>query len=57
MLNQFNQGQSYKDFYTLGQIYKCVLKHEYIELTNWFAQYNVDDTIIFIQMFNILHFP
>ena len=22
------RGQSYKDVYTLGQIYKCILKHE-----------------------------
>ena len=25
---QSGRGQSYKDFYTLGQIYKCALKYE-----------------------------
>ena len=34
-------GQSYKDFYTSGQIYKCVLKHENNALAQTFVGCNV----------------
>ena len=34
-------GQSYKDFYTLGQIYKFVLKHENNALAQTFVDCNV----------------
>ena len=34
-------GQSYKDFYTLGQIYKCILKHENAILTQIFFGHNI----------------
>ena len=35
------RGQSYKDFYTLGKIYKCVLKHENNALAQTFVGLNV----------------
>ena len=34
-------GQSYEDFYTLGQIYKCILKHENGILTQIFFGHNI----------------
>ena len=34
-------GQSYKDFYTLGQIYNCVLKHENNALAQAFVFHTV----------------
>ena len=34
-------GQSYKDFYTFGQNYKCILKHENSALTQTFVCLNV----------------
>ena len=36
-----SRGQSYKTFYTLGQIYNCVLKHENNALAQTFVVCNV----------------
>ena len=40
-MNDF-RGQSYKDFYTLGQIYKRVLKHKNNALTKTFIFANIN---------------
>ena len=47
-------GQSYEDFYTLGQIYKCILKHENGILTQIFFGHNIK--IINPNIFIKLHF-
>ena len=38
---QKSRGQSYEDFYTLGQIYKRILKHENGILTQIFFGHNI----------------
>ena len=48
------RGQSYKDFYTLGQIYKCILKHENGILTQIFFGHNIK--ILNPNIFIKLHF-
>ena len=49
-----SRGQSYKIFYTLGQIYKCVLKHENNALAQTFVGPNV--RTLYPNIFNGLHF-
>ena len=45
-------GQSYKDFYTLGQIYKCILKLENGVLMQIFFGHNIktQNPNLFIQL-------
>ena len=48
------RGQSYKDFYTLGQIYKWILKHENGILMQIFFGHNIK--ILNPNIFIKLHF-